>query len=37
MLASQTTEILTHQRTGQDLWRHLRAQNQLGVTKGTLS
>jgi putative protease len=41
---AQTTEVLTayqqlltHQRTGQDLWRHLRAQNQLGVTKGTLS
>jgi putative protease len=42
--ATQTTEVLTayqqlltNQRTGQDLWRHLRAQNQLGVTKGTLS
>jgi putative protease len=41
---TQTTEVLTayqqlltDQRTGQDLWRHLRAQNQLGVTKGTLS
>jgi putative protease len=41
---AQTTEVLTayqqlltNQRTGQDLWRHLRAQNQLGVTKGTLS
>ena len=42
--ATQTTEVLTayqqlltNQRTGQDLWHHLRAQNQLGVTKGTLS
>ncbi|MDH4475767.1 MAG: U32 family peptidase, partial [Verrucomicrobiaceae bacterium] len=41
---AQTTEVLTayqqlltNQRTGHDLWRHLRAQNQLGVTKGTLS
>jgi U32 family peptidase len=30
-------ELLAGTRTGQDLWRHLRAQNQLGVTKGTLS
>ncbi len=41
---AQTTEVLTayqqlltNQRTGHELWRHLRAQNQLGVTKGTLS
>ncbi len=42
--AAQTQEVLiayqqllAGTRTGQDLWRHLRAQNQLGVTKGTLS
>lgn len=30
-------QLLTGTCTGQDLWCHLRAQNQLGVTKGTLS
>ena len=42
--AAETTQILTAyqqlltgQQTGQNLWKTLRAQNQLGVTKGTLS
>ncbi len=30
-------QLLTGQQTGQNLWRTLRAQNQLGVTKGTLA
>jgi hypothetical protein len=29
-------QLFTCQQTGQNLWHHLHAQNQLGVTKGTL-